>query len=368
MKKIDGIPIKEGTENDVDLDAFAKQIDEVKQSIEKPVEEKKEETKPEPEEEYDYIEDDEIPIKEEEEIKENKKEKQQDYTQVIEEMPELKQDLDYLLITNKIKEGKKITKKEEEYKQIYEEAKKKEQEFEIATEQKQLEEQERQKELQEQINKEYEEYKQKHPETIETYDDKAITLKGSDNFLKVALTFLQLKKSHKKGGKIFIKVARPKKVSIEWTTKDIRFVEFWSTNERGDKVKEVSRVNQYEYTFEGTSIPVIFAIQGFAEAWDFYSEFKKDLSSEIVSGIAMEAYNTGYKDGLVVSDKKNDKGMLAFLEQYMPLILIAGFAIIAYFMYTMYGDMAATYKMVQVMQAQMNTLAPVIDANALVLR
>jgi len=181
-------------------------------------------------------------------------------------------------------------------------------------------------------------------------------LKGSDNFLKVALTFIALKKSHKKGGKIFIKVARPKKVSIEWTTKEVRFVEFWSTNERGDKVKEVSRVNQYEYTFEGTSIPVIFAVQGFAEAWDFYSEFRKDLSSEIVSGIAMEAYNTGYKDGLVVSDKKKDGGMLGTLEHYMPLILVGGLLVLGWMMWQMYGSMTQVYQTTQAMQSQLNTL------------
>jgi hypothetical protein len=362
MNKIDGIPIKEGTKNEVDLDAFQKQLEEAKK-------EPAPTPAPEiPQEQEEELYEDDDGLVEEEEVKENKKQKSTDYSQVVEAMPELKQDLDYLLIMNKIKEGQKLSKKELEFKEIYEEAKRKEAEFEQATQQKELEETIRQKEMQEMINREYEEYKAKHPETIETYDDKALTLKGSDNFLKVALTFMELKKSKKKGGKIFIKVARPKKVSIEWTTKDIRFVEFWSTNERGDKVKEVSRVNQYEYTFEGTSIPVIFAIQGFAEAWDFYSEFKKDLSSEVVSGIAMEAYNTGYKDGLVVSDKNKKSGLLSALTEFMPLILIGGLLVLGWLMYQMYGDMTHLYNTVLQMQTQMNTLVPTIDANAVIYR
>lgn len=308
---------------------------------------------------------------EEEEEKENLKKnkvKKTDYSEVVETMPELKQDLDYVLILHKIKNNEKLSEKEIEFKKVYEDAKRKEAEFEQLTNQKLLEEETRQKELQEQINKEYEEYKTLHPETIETFDSKSITLKGSDNFLKIALTFMALKKSHSKGGKIFIKVARQKKVSIEWTTKDIRFVEFWSTNERGDKVKEVSRVNQYEYTFEGTPIPVIFAVQGYAESWDFYAEFRKDLSSEIVSGIAMEAYNTGYKDGLVVSDKKKGSGLLSALTEFMPIILIAGLLILGWLMYQMYGDMTHLYNTVLQMQSQMNTLVPTIDANALIYR
>jgi hypothetical protein len=316
------------------------------------------------EEEYEYD------VSEEEEKKAIKKSKEpkEDYNDVVKAMPELKQDLDYLLITNKEKEGEKLSEKELQFKQVYEEAKRKEQEFVQANEQKQLEEFERQKEMQEQINAEYEEYKLKHPETVETYDENSISLKGSDNFLKIALTFMQLKKSKKKGGKIFIKVARPKKVSIEWTTKDIRFVEFWSTNERGDKVKEVSRVNQYSYTFEGTSIPVIFAIQGFAEAWDFYGDFKKDLSSEIVSGIAMEAYNTGYKDGLVVSDKKKDNNILELLTKFMPLILIIGLIAILYLLNQNYESMKVVYQTMQVMQGQINTLVPNIPVDALVVK
>jgi hypothetical protein len=235
-------------------------------------------------------------IIDEEEIEINNKKQQQDYSKLIEELPELKADLDYLAITKKLENAETLSIQEEKFKATYEEAKIKEQEYALAQETQAQQEAEKQKnqELQLQINKEYEEYKQDNIKGIVVHNsEKSLHLEGSDNFLKVAMTWLQFKKTKKKGGKIFVKVARPKKVSIEWTNEDIRFVEFWSKNERGEKVKEVSRVNEYMYTFMGTSIPVIFAVQGYAVAYDFYSHMKKDLSSEFVSGLVMEAYNLG---------------------------------------------------------------------------
>jgi hypothetical protein len=298
------------------------------------------------------LEDIKIITEEEEQVKETKK--GNDYTKVIESMPELKQDLDYLLLTKKIEDGKQLTKKEEEFKQVYELAKQKENEFAEQQELLRQKEESNEKILQDLVDKEYEEYKKNNPSAIEIIDSsKALSLIGSDNFLKVALTWGKLIKSRKKGGKIFVKVCRPKRVSFEWTTKDVKFVEFWSTNERGDRVKEVTRVSQYNYTFDGTSIPVIFAIQGFAESYDYYGNFKKDLTSEYVSGLVMESYNLGYKDGVVIRDKEVKKNnLMALLSEYMPLILIVGLLVIGFMMYTLYGEMATLYKAVTALQEQ----------------
>ena len=60
--------------------------------------------------------------------------------------------------------------------------------------------------------------------------------------------------------------------------------------------------------------------------------------------------------------------MLGALTEWMPIILVIGLLIMGWLMYQMYGSMAEMYQTVQVMQSQMNTLVPVIDANALVLR
>jgi len=297
----------------------------------------------------------------EEEIIKQKEVKGKTYNDVLETMPDLKQDLDYVLIINKLKKGKTITKKEEEFKQVYEEAKIKEQET-LAQQEKEFEkEQIKQEFLQEKINKEYEEFKELHPDRIESIDtSKSFSMNGSENFLKVALMFLKLKKHKKKGGKIFVKVARPKKVSIEWTTKDLKYVEFWGKNDRGEAVKEVTRVNEYQYSFNGTSIPVVFAIQGVPIAYDFYSGMKKDLSSEFVSGLVMEAYNVGYKDGVVMTDKSKKPNPLENIMMYLPIIIVIMCIAMIYFLYSMYEDQTKMLDMISALQAAAQSGAIVV--------
>lgn len=284
---------------------------------------------------------------EEKQVKEKKK--VNDYSQVIEEMPELKNDLDYILITKKVNDGKKLTDKEQEFKEQYELAIQKQKEVEENYNEKLLEEQKALTEDQkQQIEQEYKQYKEKYPDKVVTVDAaKEVTLDGGANFLKVAMAWAKLIKSKKKGGKIFVKVTRGKKFALEYTTQDIRFVEFWYKNERGEMVKEITRVNQYNYTFNGTSIPVIFAIQGFAESYDFFGDFKKDLSSEFVTGLALDAYNAGLKDGLVLKDANAKKNPFASLEPWMPLIIIAGFLVMGYIMYTMYGEFTQLVELTQ---------------------
>ena len=273
------------------------------------------------------------------EVLEEKKEKIQDYSDIIEDMPELKFDLEYLRIKNKFDNGKDLTEKESGFKEQYELAKFKEQEQQEIQEKEYLEEQEKQKNLQEQINKEYEDFKIKHPDKVESVDtNKIFSMAGSENFLKVALMFLKLKKTKAKGGKIFVKVARPKKVSFEYTNKDLKYIEFWGKNERNEPVKEVTRVTEYQYSFNGTSIPVVFAIQGVPISYDFYSGMKKDLSSEFVSGLVMEAYNLGYKDGSLLVDKNKKENKLQELMPFMVVAILVIMGIVAYLAYMIYED------------------------------
>jgi len=275
----------------------------------------------------------------EEEVQIQKQVQGKSYNEVIDTMPELKDDLDYILIVNKIKKGKTLSLQEQEFKTTYETAKQKEQEYQKQQEQEFEQETIIQKAMQEKVNQDYEEFKKTNPDRIESIDTtKSLSMVGSENFLKVAMMFLKLKKSKVKGGKIFIKVARPKKVSFEWTTKDLRYVEFWGKNERGEPIKEVTRVNEYQYSFNGTSIPVVFAIQGVPIAYDFYSGMKKDLSSEFVSGLVMEAYNLGFKDGLVLTDKKAKGNPLEDLMKYLPIIITLMCIAMIYFLYMMYQD------------------------------
>jgi len=304
----------------------------------------------------EYDEDDEITQDFlEEEITEKKEIKDKTYADIITQMPELKQDLDYILIQNKLKESKQLTNKEIDFKIVYEEAKQKEIEFEETTKQKMQFEIDQQKEIQEKIDKEYNEFKEKQPDKVEVIDTKnIISLNNSSNFLQIALNWTKLIKAKKKGGKIFVKVLRGKKVSFEYTNKDIHFVEFWSTNTRGDRIKEITRVSQHNYSFNGTSVPVIFAIQGFFESWDFYSEFKKDLSAEYVSGVVMEAYNLGFKDGLILNDKEKNKGGLESILPYLPIIITVMCIAMIYFLYMMYQDQTKMLEAIQQLQAVAN--------------
>lgn len=327
---------------DESLDKFEQQIREAQkkeqEEIDAPIEEyenepvKEEKKKGRPQRKR-------FPEVELEEVKEEKKEKIQDYSEIIQEMPELKFDLEYLRIKNKFDNGKELTQKETEFKEQYELAKLKEQEQIELQEKEYLDQQERQKDLQLQINKEYEEFKIKHPDKVETIDSsKIFSMTGSENFLKVALMFLKLKKTKTKGGKIFVKVARPKKVSFEYTNKDLKYIEFWGKNERNEPIKEVTRVTEYQYSFNGTSIPVVFAIQGVPISYDFYSGMKKDLSSEFVSGLVMEAYNLGYKDGCLLIDKNAKKDRLTELMPFMIVGILVIMGIVAYLCYAMYQD------------------------------
>jgi len=283
------------------------------------------------------------------EIQESKKQKIEDYTDIIEDMPELKFDLEYLRIKNKFDSAKDLTSKETEFKEQYELAKLKEQET-VEQQEKQFEEEQlKQKAVQEMVNKEFEEFKALHPDQVESVDTtKSFSMNGSENFLKVALMFLKLKKTKAKGGKVFVKVARPKKVSFEYTNKDLKYIEFWSKNERNEPVKEVTRVTEYQYSFNGTSIPVVFAIQGVPISYDFYSGMKKDLSSEFVSGLVMEAYNLGYKDGVILSDKSKKPDGLESILHYLPIIIVIMCVAMIYFLYSMYEDQT---KMLEIIQA-----------------
>jgi hypothetical protein len=271
-----------------------------------------------------------FPEREVEEIQEDKKEKIQDYSEIIEDMPELKFDLEYLRIKSKFDSGKDLTVKETTFKEQYELAKYKE------IEQQELQDKQYEEE---QLNKEFEEFKKQHPDKVESVDTtRDFSMVGSENFLKVAMMFLKLKKTKKKGGKIFVKVARPKKVSFEYTNKDLKYIEFWGKNERNEPVKEVTRVTEYQYSFNGTSIPVVFAIQGVPISYDFYSGMKKDLSSEFVSGLVMEAYNLGYKDGTLLIDKNKKNNTLLELMPYLVVAILVIMGIVAYLCYSIYQD------------------------------
>lgn len=74
---------------------------------------------------------------------------------------------------------------------------------------------------------------------------------------------------------------------------------------------------------------------------------KKDLSSEFVSGLVMEAYNLGFKDGLVLTDKKTKGNPLEDLMKFLPIIITLMCIAMIYFLYMMYQDQTKMLESIQ---------------------
>ena len=261
------------------------------------------------------------------------------YDDVIEEDPELKTILEYRRLLKKIKEGEELTPQEQAWKQDIERLHLEEQQAQETQEQQANQEKEKQLRLQEEVNRQYKETKEKNPGSILKAVETEAVLTGSESIPKILGLVFKLKKARKKGGKVIVQVFRNRKVVLKWTRNDVSFIEFWSKDEKGNDLIEVTRFSEHKYMFEGTPIPVLFAVQGYAEGFDFFSEFRKDLTSEIVSRLVMRSYIAGYTKGAEIRQKEKKPGMLDSLQPLMPIIIIGGFILIAYLLYTMYGEM-----------------------------
>lgn len=270
----------------------------------------------------------------------------------------------YKALGLKQKEGKELTEDEKafmvEMNQLYEQDK---QVQSLAEEQQKEEEEKKQK-----ILEEYQVIKNNDPSKIDVVKYNSKSYSGGDSLPKLLTFALAMKTAKTKGGKVLVKVTRDRRFYIEWTNKDLHFVEFYTKDEKGNIIPEVTRFTEYKYSYEGSPVPVLFAIQGYSEGFDFYDKYKKDITAEMVSRIASRARHSGYLEGINLRDKGEKKGMFAGLEPFLPIIIIGGFLIMIYLMWQMYGSMNQLYDTVKVLQAQMNTLAPTIEANAIVLR
>ena len=189
----------------------------------------------------------------------------------------------------------------------------------------------------EEVMREYEEMKKVAPQKIDVVNDSQ-TLRGGSSIPKLLKFAFQMKRAKKKGGKVIVKVTRDRKVIIEWTMKDLHFVEFYTKDEKGNVISEITRFNEYKYNYEGSPIPVLFAIQGYAEGFDFFDEFRKDITSEMVSRISSRSFHAGYLEGIDLREKQKPKGMLENLAPLMPIIMIIGFLIMGWLLYQMYGE------------------------------
>jgi hypothetical protein len=281
------------------------------------------------------------------------------YDALIEEDEDLKQWLEYKRLIEKTKKGEPLNAEEIKFKTTIEEIQAKEQE--AVKEQELLLETQRikQEKLKEEIQKEYEQTKENNPGKIIRAYEKEISLVGGDSLPKLLGFVFAMKTARKKGGRVLVQVFRNRKVLIKWTLNDVTFVEFFTKDEKGNELMEITRFSEYPYSFEGSPIPVLFAVQGYAEGFDFFSEFRKDLSSEMVSRLVTRAWHSGYLKGAEVSQPKPKNNPLAFLTEFMPLILVVGLLVLGWLMWQMYGSMSEMYTAVQSMQSQLNTLQAV---------
>jgi hypothetical protein len=264
----------------------------------------------------------------------------------------------------KQKEGKELTDEEKEFIKDMNQA----YALDAQIEKEQQTREQEELELKEKVLQEYNIVKQADPSKIDTVPNVSKTYSGGQSIPKLLKFAFAMQKVKKKGGKVLVKVTRERKFFIEWTNKDLHFVEFFTKDEKGNLIPEITRFTEIKYTYEGTPVPVLFAIQGYAEGFDFYDKYRKDITSEMVSRIASRERHSGFLEGLNLADKKNKNNLLAMLTEFMPLILIIGFVIMAWLMWQQYGSMKEMYSAVQIMQSQMNTLVPTIDANVLVVR
>jgi len=243
--------------------------------------------------------------------------------------------LKYQAIGLKLKDGKKIDHEEKQFmkdmNKMYD-AERKQEEAETG---KLVENEEAKKE----VMQDYKKMRQTSPEKIDVVNaDNKVKLRGGDSIPKILKFALLMKKAKKKGGKILVKVTRDRQVILEWTIKELSFVEFWVKDEKGNMIPEVTRFNEYKYNYEGSPIPVLFAIQGYAEGFDFFDNFRKDITSEMVSRIASRARHAGFLEGVRLQDKNQKENKLEKLMPFMVVAILIIMGIVAYLCYSIYED------------------------------
>jgi len=270
----------------------------------------------------------------------------------IDEMNETEIEEKYLEILEKINAKKDLTDKEKNFKKMVDEAIAKADE-QRAFEQRELELKEKEKSLEEKEKflAEYSKVKEADPSKIIKANDQEVSLKGGESIPYLINFIIQMKRAKKKGGKILVQVFRNKRVVIKWTLNDVAYVEFFSKDEKGNELIEVTRFNEFIYTYEGTPIPVLFAVQGIAEGYSFFEKFQTSLTSEMVSRLTNRAYHSGFVKGSEqISSNKKKSGLLGALTEFMPLILILGLLVMGWLIMQMYGEMTALRETIEALK------------------
>jgi len=258
----------------------------------------------------------------------------------------------YLGLVAKEQRKEVLTKKEKEFKTKVDEAISRSEEENFLTQKKrELEDKEKSLEEKEAFLKEYMKVKETDPSKVVQAHEKELSLKGGDSVPKLIKFILKMRKVKKKGGKILVQVYRNKRVTIKWTAEDVTYVEFISRDEKGNELIEVTRFNKFIYSYEGTPVPVLFAIQGVAEGYSFFENFQSNITSEMVSRLHSRAYQAGYEKGAEQTGaNKKDDVLTKFMPIIVVIILIAIIGI-GYLMFQIYNDNSMILEALEVIKA-----------------
>jgi len=182
--------------------------------------------------------------------------------------------------------------------------------------------------------KEYYETKKNDPSKVATLDEQKLALSGEESFFQILKFVKLLKKAKKSGGKVLVQVFKSRRVLFQYTQEDLQFVEFFSRDEKGNTVLDVCRFSEYKYSMDGSPMPVLFAVQGFAEGFDFYDSFRKNLDSETVNNLMIRSYHAGFLKGAEIREPEAQND---FMEKWAPILMVV--AIVAVIITLYFGYM-----------------------------
>ncbi|MEO5350121.1 MAG: hypothetical protein H7836_10800 [Magnetococcus sp. YQC-3] len=148
---------------------------------------------------------------------------------------------------------------------------------------------------------------------------KPVSPDGLKQFLAKTKVGRVNKKARRKGGEIIIKGNIGKGYEIVWSKNPVRFVEFFSKNEQGELVRNVTRITKTKGHLKGSSIPVHLCLEGVANSIDPFEGIETNMSAEYYNKLLMGQWQSGYAAGVAI--KQEGQGMDKFAK-FMPILML----------------------------------------------
>jgi hypothetical protein len=143
-------------------------------------------------------------------------------------------------------------------------------------------------------------------------------------------------KAKKKGGAIIEKGYLDSSIEFIWVKKPKIYVEFFSFDEKGVKVRSIARVTKTKHRLRGTSIPVHIAIEGVSENVNLLEGVNTSLSAQHINQMNMLNYQAGFFDALDAKEQQKKKFDVASIGFILTLIMLAVLLYLAYQQYNLY--------------------------------